>query len=238
MILGAAWHLQRQGMFDRATTFGGTSVGAVVAAGLVLGRTCRGMLEIAIRYPMRPDVAFENFGMDSGRGLEAFIRRVLGVRGGLTLKDAHERTGKTLRVCVCNLSKRAPEYWTHETHPDVSLVHALRISCSIPLVFAAVDHEGDLYVDGAVADSVPVARPDDALTVGFLDHHDEPIRTAEDFVRALRVCAHKIPSSRYALRLDSVGVIDGMNLTPDARTMRSAFAAGSRQASKWTKKIK
>jgi predicted acylesterase/phospholipase RssA len=238
MLLGAAWHLQRQGLFDRATTFSGTSIGAVIAAGVVLGRTCRGMLEIAIRYPMRPDVAFERFGMDSGRGLEAFIRRVLGLQGTETLADVHARTHKTVRICVCNVTTRLPEYWTHETHPDVLLTHALRISCSIPFVFATVEHAGHVFVDGAVVDPLPVSRPTDALAVGFADRRGDPVRTTEEFIDALRVAARAPSSARYVLRLESRDVIDAINLSPTPREMRAAFASGRHQASKWTKKIK
>jgi predicted acylesterase/phospholipase RssA len=193
------------------------------------------MLELAIRHPIEPDITVGTFGLDSGKGLVHFIRRLLGIRQKLTLADVYRRTGKTLRICVCNLSKRRAEYWTHETHPTVSLVHALRISCSIPFVFSAVKFRGDLYVDGAVADHLPLASPEKTLAIGF-DAPPKPIESMEDFVGALRTCTFPGATPRYFVKLDP-SHIDPFDLSPATKDMRLAFAAGRRQASSWIKKI-
>jgi len=237
VALGAVSELSRAGFFRDATSFAGTSVGAVLAAGLVLGRAPRQMLAAAAARPLEADVAPARFGVDSGRGLERWIRRVLGVRGpSITLGALFAATQKTLTICVCNVTDRTAEYWSHATHPDVSLVKALRISCGVPLVFAAVRHGGKLYVDGAVADAVPiVGDPRHTLAVVF-SRPAAPIDSFEGYVHALRESAGRESRPvRYSVSVDP-GELNSLDFSISPDAMRAAYADGRRQASRWIKK--
>lgn len=234
LALGAVYHLQKHGYFDDATTYSGTSVGAVIAVGLALGIDPRRMLRVAAAFPIDPDISPKNFGVDSGKGLVAWIRRLLKLRGKLTLQELHDTTGKTVRICVCNLTDRRVEYWTHETHPTISVLKALRISCSIPLIFSAVMHEAKMYVDGAVVDPLPVSIPDRALAIGFKTATTR-VNTMQDFVEAiqsLRMCPAK---PRYHLELDP-GDLDSFDFSLDAAILKRSFFNGRDQASSWIKK--
>jgi predicted acylesterase/phospholipase RssA len=233
IALGAAFHLQKHGYFENATTYSGTSVGAVIAVGLALGIDPRRMLRVASTSPIEPDIAPKNFGVDSGKGLVAWLRRMLRLRGKMTLRDLHEKTGKTVRICVCNVTDRRVEYWTHETRPEMSVLKALRISCSIPLIFSAVMHDTKMFVDGAVVDPLPVHMPDHALAIGFKT--TKPIDTMQDFVDAIqsiRMCPRK---PRYYVELDP-GDLDGFDFSLDAATLKRSFSNGRDQASSWIKK--
>lgn len=246
VALGALAELQAAGLLRDVREWCGTSVGAVLAAGCAMGRSPRRMLEIAARHPLeldgalpagRPRPAPHHFGLDSGRGLQRWIQRLLGLSRPVTLAQLHAQTGVTLRVCVCNVTDRRAEYWTHRTHPDVSLVKALRASCGIPVVFATVRHGGKEYVDGAVADPLVVADAREQLSVWF-DDPPAPLATLGDYVAALRdISLVKRPPAggRRALGLDpgGVGALD-VHLAPEA--MRAAYASGRAQARRWVKK--
>lgn len=234
VALGAVHHLTRHGILDRVTVFSGTSIGAVIAAGLVLGISPLRMLRTAIRHPLKPDISPNNFGVDSGKGLVVLIRRMLRLDRRTTFRDVHESTGKTLRVCVCNLTDRNVEYWSHHTHPDTSVLQALRISCSIPLVFAGVDVDGKMYVDGAVADPLPVLSASRTLAIGFRIKKGT-VATMQDFVEAIHASRIPPPTPKYFLELDP-GDLDPFDFGLDADAMHKAFAEGQTQASNWTKK--
>jgi len=236
LALGAIAELQRAGFLRDITSYAGTSVGAVIAAGLVLGRSPYSMMSVTAKHPIEPDIAPAQFGMDSGKGLVKWIQRVLGLRKAITLADLFSKTGLTLTICVCNLTESVPEYWTHETHPDVSLVKALRISCSVPLVFAAVPHRGKLYVDGAVADVAPVVGdPRKTLTVVF-DSPPRTIDSMEDFVGALHEVMASRPSvPRYSISIDP-GTVNPLDMAMPPEALRAAYVEGKRQASRWVKK--
>jgi predicted acylesterase/phospholipase RssA len=238
--LGAAWELQKQGYFDAATTYAGTSIGAVIAAGLVLGRSPIAMLRTVIKYPLQHDLSMSgtDFGLDTGKGLRTFIRRILGVRPGrrrMSLKDVYRTTGKTLRICVCNVTDCVPEYWTHATHPDVDLVTALRISCSVPVIFKSVRYKGKVYVDGAIVDPLPIVDPDRTLAIAFDNTRSGSLETMGDFIGALRTANRPVVTSRHVitLRCDDVDEFDFAVPPP---ILKRCFASGKKQASDWIKK--
>lgn len=236
VALGAIWELQKAGYFKDATAFSGSSIGAVISAALALGVNLPRMMRVAARYPLEPDISPKNFGMDSGKGLAKFIRRMLCLKKLTTLKDVYDTTGNTLRICVCNVTDRCVEYWTHETHPEMSILKALRISCSIPLIFSAVKFRNKLYVDGAVADPLPLPRGslDRTLAIGF-ETPTTPVETMQEFVEAVQTMRVPPPVPRYYLKIDP-GDLDQFNFTLDAKTLKDAFARGQTQASSWIKK--
>ena len=236
LALGAASELLRAKVFDRAKSFCGCSIGAVIAAGLVLGRTPRSMLEVAIKHPLEADIAPSNYGLDSGKGLAKWIRRMLGLKQPTTLAQVFQTHRVRLVICVCNVTDRVAEYWSHENYPDMDLVYALRVSCSVPLVFAAVKRNGKMYVDGAVADSLPIARPERTLAIAFAPPKSAPIDTIESFVRALRgVPWGHPPKPRFSVDIDP-GDVDPLDFTLDPGRMRAAYTSGRRQAARWLKK--
>lgn len=245
--LGAIDALFATKFIDKAgiTTYSGCSVGSVIAAGLALGRTPRSLLRAVQHYAIEPDLSPSNFGFDGGQGLHRWICQVLRIpAGGLTFAEAYRQTGKTLVVCVTNLDARRAEHWSYETHPTVQVADAVRISCSVPGVFAAVRHEGALYVDGAVADAFPVPRgsqtpfgirlrPQDTA-----DTAPQPVETLPDFLSALLECHkpvidHGVPA--LCLRLTR---LNAMNFALSATQMRYWFRVGGRQAAAFVKKNK
>lgn len=84
----------------------------------------------------------------------------------LKLKDPRF---KDLYVVGVNLNTSLPEVFSYETHPDVVIAHAIRISMSIPYVFKPhllfrktasgeiiPDVKGHLYVDGGLVANYPI----------------------------------------------------------------------------------
>lgn len=237
--LGAAWELQKQGYFESAKTYSGTSVGAVIAVGLALGRHPLAMVRTVMRFPLECDMSSpgQNFGLDGGKGLRRFIRRVLGLRRKTTLEDVHRISGKTVRICVCNVTDGIPEYWTHLTHPEVDVVTALRISCSIPLVFQPVRYNSKLYVDGAIVDPLPLVDESKTLAIGFEYPRSQSLDTMGDFIGALRT-ANRPPSNlprRQFLQLRCAD-LDEFQLVLPRGVLKKCFVSGKKQASDWIKK--
>lgn len=237
--LGAACELQKRGYFESVTMYSGTSVGAVIAAGLVLGRSPLAMARTVMRFPLEFDMTISGhtFGLDPGKGLRTFIRRVLGLRRRMTLADVYETTGKTLRICVCNITDGLPEYWTYVTHPNVDLVTALRISCSIPIMFSPVRYKGKMYVDGALVDPLPVVDGSKTLAIGFESPKVRSLETMGDFIGALR--AANRPSTtlpcRHILKLRCTDIHEYQLVLPPP-VLKRCFASGKQQASDWIKK--
>jgi predicted acylesterase/phospholipase RssA len=118
----------------------------------------------------------ERGGIDDGGLLIECVKRPLIQkleRSDVTFMEFAKLTGKNLIIVGSNLTLARSEVFSVETTPFMSVVLALRISASIPIVFEPVVYEGHLYVDGALFDNFPVSwlkkrglRPQD--TAGFL----------------------------------------------------------------------
>ncbi|MDB4726518.1 patatin-like phospholipase family protein, partial [bacterium] len=48
------------------------------------------------------------------------------------------------------------EYLSYFTHPNLSVLKGIQMSCSIPFIFKAVPHNNNFYIDGCVSNSFPI----------------------------------------------------------------------------------
>ena len=245
--LGAVRELRDAGRLGRVSLAVGTSVGAVVAATVALGLDPEDVLRHAQRARYRPRLDISElahgYGLDSGAGLEAWLRAALGPgAGALTLADVRRARGVALVVCVTDLTTREPVYLGPDTHPDLPLVRALRMTCSIPVLFAAVPEGDSLFVDGALCDNFPVAwtlerhrlRPGQVLGVTYAPPADRSIDTLEQFVVALVGCSmtrhpRQLPAGVHTLVLDAGAQSPADFGLPPAR-MRELYDRGAADA--------
>jgi predicted acylesterase/phospholipase RssA len=116
---------------------------------------------------------FDSFGLDSGAGVDAFIHEIIAAKwvnrgtnpDNVTFLDLAKRTGKNLVVCVANVSKQRSEYLCVDSTPNMPVAIAIRMSVSLPILFAPVKYNGELYVDGALYESLPIGY----ITTAFKD---------------------------------------------------------------------
>jgi predicted acylesterase/phospholipase RssA len=165
-MLGSLTYLRNHGHLRDVKTFVGSSVGAILAAAMALDMDPTEVFRRRVLpFTFQRDVNIMNlersFGLDSGKSLDAFIAEV--IPAGVSFKSLYEARGKRLVVTATNLTTTLPEYFSAATSPDLDLRKALRMSCSVPVFFNAVVHEGCVYVDGGVSDNYPASH---ALELG------------------------------------------------------------------------
>lgn len=245
--LGAVSALRRAGALRDVKRVVGTSAGALVGAALAVDRASAKLVGELAGLQYVPDIDLSrmlgSLGVDSGRHLDAWIRTLLGE--AYTFRGVRERHGVDLVVCATDLSRRRAEYFGPDTAPDMDVATALRMSCAIPLCFAAVRHQGRLYVDGAVTDNFPVdwaaARygREGVLGIGFRPNSGaDPSRGLEDYVVALVECSTRralATSDHRILRLET-GAHSAFDFSMNRKQLRRLYASGSRQARRWHKK--
>lgn len=73
-----------------------------------------------------------------------------------TLLELHQLSEKKLTITVTNETKSKSEYLSFENYPDLSVIKAVSMSCSIPLIFKRIKHGNDYYIDGGLVDNYPV----------------------------------------------------------------------------------
>jgi len=185
--------LEESGLIDGVTGYAGTSAGAITACLCAAGLKSEDVQNILwdLDFNNFKDESFgvfrdsirllRHFGWCKGEFFSSWLSSVLEDHFGMsdpTFEDIHNANGNHLRLIGSNLSTGFSEVFSYDTTPDMSVVFAARISMSIPLFFAAVPHNGSVYVDGGLFRNYPIRVFDDDFekseTLGFrLDSPDE-----------------------------------------------------------------
>lgn len=106
-------------------------------------------------------------------------------------EDFPELDIKQLYLTGTNLSEASLSVFSAESHPNMRVVDAVRISMSFPGGFAPVEYEGKLYADGGIANNYPIQIFDapqflshgvndagvNPCTLGFLVDSEEEIKS-------------------------------------------------------------
>ncbi len=147
----------------------GTSIGALIGGAYALGMTAGEIEAVALetdiaRLVSLVDIARPTRALVNGRKIERFIRDFA---GAMTFDDTMMPF-----ACVAVDMTSGREVVLREG----SLTSAIRASISTPVVFEPVERNGQLLVDGAVLNSVPVdvAREMGADVVIAVTNHGVP----------------------------------------------------------------
>jgi predicted acylesterase/phospholipase RssA len=178
-VVGCLKYLEEFGMLSGIVNYIGTSAGSILCLFLILGYKITEILEFLKKSLHLLNLDFDEllnftvldtFGLDSGANIERFVSGVvqqkLG-RGDITFLELAKLSGKNFVVGVSNVTRQCQEYLDVDTAPHLSVIKAIRMSVSLPFIFTPVHHNGNLYVDGAVYESLPV---------GFINRFSDPLK--------------------------------------------------------------
>lgn len=89
--------------------------------------------------------------------VDTMIEKHTGIKA-ITFAQLSEHTGRDLVIVASSLRDKCAIHFSARTTPDETVAAAVRASCAIPFVFDRVDTtDGDVLVDGALTDPLPVA---------------------------------------------------------------------------------
>ena len=177
VFVGALLCLQDKGI--KIAEASATSGGSIIAAGLGSGyKPGPALIELIKRtLPLRNKLfdlsiwhLFTSWGLIKGDKIESLF---------------NEKFAKTMSDCkipvyitATNISERKVRVISSSSDPDFSVAKAVRMSISIPLLFAPVVVDGDHYVDGGWVKNFPVDVFTNGLPViGFRFHTSTGIRS-------------------------------------------------------------
>jgi len=139
----------------------GTSGGAIIAAAHSLGMTNDEMLEATKHIPydsfrdfrMRNLLSVKNPSVYTGKGLDDFYKSLFGdARLGDFQKDCY--------ISVVTILDRNRIVLSKNTHPDLPVWEAVRMSSTIPFIFPYHELEGIPVTDGGLVTSIFDIFPD------------------------------------------------------------------------------
>jgi predicted patatin/cPLA2 family phospholipase len=176
-ILEKGYHIRR---------IAGFSGGAIIAAGYALGMSIEDLKEAAERTPYKDfrDFRIKNLfslsnpSVYTGEPLDAFYQRLF---GDATLKDFKI----DCRIGVVTIIGRKRVILTKETHPDLPVWKAVRMSSTIPFIFPYMELDGVAVTDGALVTNMFDIFPEGERTmVTLCPRADQGLRKVVQSVKA------------------------------------------------------
>lgn len=163
--LGFLHYLESKRLTRHIDTVVGTSIGAVVGALFCLGMDSKAIHArmMKINHDIMPFSGIQNFfthfGMETGEYFMAFLTDIFlerNVSPLITLKEMVEKFRIRLIITGTNLSQLQVNYFTPETHPDMRVLDAVRITISLPFLLTYALSKDDICVDGGLKDNYPI----------------------------------------------------------------------------------
>jgi predicted acylesterase/phospholipase RssA len=163
--LGALQSLKQVGAIDERnlTTLHGSSIGAVVCCLLAMQKTIEEIVvifrKIAPTFSLTKHIDLKHFlssyGLVNLENLFNEFIETVQIPMDLTFADL----SKDLVVTGYAVKEQKTKYFSKKNTPNMPVLLAIRISCSVPLIFQSVYFQNDLYVDGATKDNwLPIVR--------------------------------------------------------------------------------
>ena len=205
--LGAIHAAQINGCLQDVNIWAGSSVGAMIACCLAVGwspmdlftAVCTDDINQYLNVQIDIQSALTHWGLFDNTQLKQFIAKLIRQKwGGIpTFGELYKHN--IIFVCTAYKIKHSHPrvYFSYLTHPDMSVLDAVMLSSNIPLLFRAIQYEGDYYIDGGSfalnpADWVAenLLKPDESVLTITLDlrddrENDQPPESITDYVKEI-----------------------------------------------------
>lgn len=157
--------------------FVGTSIGAMICFLLSLGFNIEELINILINFnvsKLEPDITIDNLilfhGINDGNKIIYLLSEFLYTKykiNDISFIDHYKLTKKKLVIIGTNFSKGSEAVFNYLVTPNMSVITALRISISIPVIFIPVLYNNDYYIDGAFTNNFPLSHCNLETTLGL-----------------------------------------------------------------------
>jgi len=131
---------------------------------------------------------------------------------------------KKLHIAVYNLNYDRTEYFSVDTHPDMSVIDATFMSMSIPIIFTSTKIKDIVYIDGGIFEKIPLTPffnkdPKEifGIEIDFLDSKNKTISNVKEFLffiysKCIRNCALTHNKSIYNIlsiqQIEDISLLD------------------------------
>tara|TARA_A100001015_G_scaffold314829_1_gene425216 strand:- start:924 stop:1787 length:864 start_codon:yes stop_codon:yes gene_type:complete len=181
-FVGSVSYLENQEWFnlDNINTFVGTSSGSLIIFLFVIGYKSSEIIDFFYKFNLNkiePNASCINFfnylGLDEGEKLlevaKTFLYEKYKTRN-VTFQELFNLTGKKIRIIATNYTKSSVEIFDYESHPDLSVLLAMRMSYSVPFLFTPVLYNDCYYIDGALLMNFGIEYCNPETTIGISSH--------------------------------------------------------------------
>jgi predicted patatin/cPLA2 family phospholipase len=179
IFIGTLKYLQKKKFINLSLiqNWVGTSIGAVICFLFTLNYNIEEIIEFILEFNFKnidPEMDIENIleylGFNDGFKIMFIITNFLIKKydlNDITFDEHYKLTNKKLTIIGTNFSKGIEGCFNYLQTPNMSVITALRISISIPIIFTPVLYNNDYYVDGAIINNFPINKCNITTTLGI-----------------------------------------------------------------------
>lgn len=154
---------QKQISHESVLEYAGTSIGSVICLLLICGYTPYQIFEMVYThnfFDINDGNIFEmvtNYGFMTPNKFVGTIENYIVDKFGHipSLFELYQKTKKVLYICAVNITNSTEEKISYRTHPNLSCLEAVSISCNIPIIFHKKILGGDIVGDGGLVNNYP-----------------------------------------------------------------------------------
>ena len=156
-ILGYLKHIESE--LENIKEISCSSSGCITAFFMLLGYSIDEILDIYLKAPITDmtKINIKNFmvsyGLVNTDNFSKYLRTFS--KTEITFADLYESTDVKLHIAAYCVNTNKTVYFSVDTDPDMSVVHAMCMSISVPFLFGAVKYKGLHYLDGATTECIP-----------------------------------------------------------------------------------
>tara|TARA_B100000575_G_C23115218_1_gene644602 strand:- start:943 stop:1926 length:984 start_codon:yes stop_codon:yes gene_type:complete len=147
----------------------GLSAGALMALFFIFNFTEEEVINIATTYDYESvaDITVDNIiNFTTKKGVDSVEKHILKIRNmfkdkcedvnKITFKYIYERFGINLIIVITNIMSYQAEYYDYYNSPEVDVFDILKCTIAFPFYFEPVEYNGNLYIDGAFYNNLPL----------------------------------------------------------------------------------
>lgn len=211
---------------DNIKKYVGTSVGAVISFKLALGYSPKMLKDFCLEFDfkkirLKPRITnlMENYGIDDGRKINEILKGFLYEKTNMqdiTFKEFFAITGKSLKIICTKYEESSEVVFNEDDTPDMSVITAVRMSLSIPLIFTPVFYENCNYVDGGLTNNFGIELCDIEKTIGIIAKNDQMllINSIPNYILGLVQILFKNSTKRFTPLVKNNNYIYEVEVSP------------------------
>jgi predicted acylesterase/phospholipase RssA len=196
------WLQENTKILDSIEEIYGSSIGSYIGFFIGIGISFKRIQELFKMDLMEfldidIKIFLEEFGFDNGTKFNNLIKAIIKIQGyspTITFEEFQTISKYKLFISGTNINKSRIEYFSVDTHPQMEIITALRISGSYPVAFTPIRIGDDLYADGAIISPLPcdlIKKEDKKRTLCIVNHRsitENTTDTLHSYILSLISC--------------------------------------------------
>lgn len=250
------WIENNTKILDNIEEIYGSSIGAYIGFFLGLGISLHNIslifenFNLANLQDFDMNLFINEYGFDKGNKFMNLVRATIKTQGynpNITFSEFQKISKYKLFICGTNINKAEAVYFSVDTHKDMEICLALRISGGYPFSFTPININGDLYADGAIMCPLPcdlINKKDKKITLAIVNHRSISRYETDSFNKYLMsviscmidsLTDKYVQSLKYVIKLKYP--IFSMNFNIEKEEKSKMIEYGKNMAKEWFSKF-